>query len=137
MISESERQQYIEVLADTGSHVKAAHIIGCTLKDVSDTRKESVVFDQMCVDASIAATDALEQEARRRAVDGVVDSVFHQGEVVGTKRTYSDSLLKDLLKANNPQKFRERVDVNHSGEVNVIIKGFGGMKRNETEVSNG
>ena len=49
-------------------------------------------------EAKVAATDALVAEARRRATQGVEEPVYYQGEVVGTIRKYSDTLLIFLLK---------------------------------------
>jgi hypothetical protein len=40
----------------------------------------------------------LEAEARRRAVQGWDEPVFHQGRKVGTIRKYSDRMLEILLK---------------------------------------
>ena len=57
-------------------------------------------------DASLeAAGDALEAECRRRAVDGVLEPVFHSGAQVGTVRKYSDTLLIFLLKGVRPRKY--------------------------------
>jgi hypothetical protein len=56
--------------------------------------------------------DQLEAEALRRAVDGVDEPVFHDGEVVGHVRKYSDRLLMAILKARHPA-YRERVE--HTG----------------------
>ena len=55
--------------------------------------------------------DALEQEAHRRAVEGVEEPVFCRGERVGSIRKYSDPLLILLLKAKRPEQFRDSVDV--------------------------
>ena len=60
-------------------------------------------------EAKEEATDNLEQEARRRAVDGVLEPVFWQGELVGRVRKYSDTLLIFLLKGAHPGKYRENV----------------------------
>lgn len=54
------------------------------------------------------AIDALEHEARRRAVKGVDEPVFYQGNVCGVVTRYSDTLLIQLLKAHRPEKYRER-----------------------------
>ncbi|MEO2091324.1 MAG: terminase [Gemmataceae bacterium] len=54
------------------------------------------------------ATDALEAEARRRAVDGVPTPVFHAGVQVGTVTRYSDALLARLLQAYRPGRFGDR-----------------------------
>jgi hypothetical protein len=70
-------------------------------------------------DAEIQATEVLEGEARRRAVEGVVTITpnYYRGEllseVIETK--YSDTLLIFLLKARAPEKYRETVRQEHSG----------------------
>ena len=61
--------------------------------------------------ANEEATDELEQEARRRALEGVEELVFRGGERVGTIRKYSDPLLMMLLRAKRPHQFKESVDV--------------------------
>ena len=62
----------------------------------------------MAVDhAREEAADTLEAEARRRAIEGVEEPVFHKGERVGTVRKHSDLLLIFLLKGARPQKFRD------------------------------
>jgi hypothetical protein len=50
---------------------------------------------------------ALEDEAHRRAFDGTLEPVFHQGDECGTVRKYSDTLAIFLLKAHAPDKYRE------------------------------
>ncbi len=61
-----------------------------------------------------AGTDILEDEARRRAVEGVEEPVFYQGKPVGQVRKYSDVLLIFLLKGRRPEKFKDRVA--HGGD---------------------
>ena len=53
------------------------------------------------------ATDILEREARRRAVEGVVHYVRGPDGELLEERRYSDSLLLALLKAHRPGHFRE------------------------------
>ena len=50
---------------------------------------------------------ALEDEAHRRAFEGVPEPVFHQGVECGSVRKYSDTLAIFLLKAHRPEKYRE------------------------------
>lgn len=65
--------------------------------------------------ANEQAADALEQEARRRAVEGVEEPVgWFQGQAGGTVRKYSDTLLIFLLKGARPEKYRERYE--HTGK---------------------
>ena len=58
----------------------------------------------------------LEDEAMRRAVDGVEEPVYQAGQLVGTKRVYSDSLLKLMLQAADPARYGDskRVDITSS-----------------------
>lgn len=81
--------------------------------------------------------DLLEDEALRRAVEGVDKPVIFQGglsytrdaegkKVPLTTKEYSDSLLDKLLQANMPDKYRNRVSTEVSGSVNVEIRKFGG-----------
>jgi hypothetical protein len=58
--------------------------------------------------------DQLEEEARRRAVDGVLKPVFQRGRQVGRIREYSDVLLVTLLKGKRPDTYRERFE--HTGK---------------------
>ena len=57
-----------------------------------------------CVRVSRRGRGCLEDEARRRAVDGVDEPVFQQGKQVGTIRKHSDTLLIFLLKGIRPQE---------------------------------
>ena len=49
--------------------------------------------------------DRLEDEAHRRAVEGVDRPVYQGGVRVGEIKTYSDSLLTLLLKSRRPEVF--------------------------------
>lgn len=64
-------------------------------------------------DAIETGTDLLEDDVRRRAVDGVEEPLFHQGKKVGLTRKYSDTLLIFLLKARRPAKYRDSVRLEH------------------------
>ena len=72
-------------------------------------------------EANEDAADELEQEARRRALDGIDEPVYYRGERVGSIRKYSDHLLMLLLMAKRPEQFRERVDVTSTVDHGVVI----------------
>jgi hypothetical protein len=67
------------------------------------------------IEASERATQALEDEAARRAAEGVLEPVFHQGQAVGSIRKYSDTLLIVLMKARAPEKYKDRFYGEFSG----------------------
>jgi len=73
------------------------------------------------------AADLLEQEAWRRAVEGVKEPVYQKGQLVGEVTKYSDTLLMFLLKGVRPEKFRENIRQEVTGpdgqpfEVNIRV----------------
>ena len=66
------------------------------------------------------ACDALEAEARRRAVEGVRKPIYCQGEICGTVREYSDTLLFFLLKGAMPEKYRDDYRAEHTGSADLL-----------------
>ena len=52
--------------------------------------------------AALAGADLLEDEALRRAMEGVEKPVFYRGQQVGTVRVYNDRLLMWLLQRRQP-----------------------------------
>ncbi len=61
---------------------------------------------------------------RRRAVEGVDEPRFHDGQICGHVRKYSDTLLIFMLKARRPDKYKERGEVAQTGKV-VFKMDFG------------
>ena len=108
---------FLEALAQTANLTTSARAAGVTRENVYQARRRSPEFEAQCRNAVEQAVDLLEREARRRAFEGVLEPVYHKGEVVGHIRKYSDGLLTFLLKAHRPTKYRDNVNVQHSGEL--------------------
>ena len=68
-------------------------------------------FEALYNDAHENALDILEEEARRRAVDGWAEPVYQGGKKVGVVTKFSDTLLVLLLKGKRPGTFRDRQEV--------------------------
>jgi len=67
------------------------------------------------------AADILEDEAWRRAVDGVDRVIFNKkGVAVGIETRYSDRLMEKLLAANLPEKYKERVEETMIGGATAV-----------------
>ena len=71
-----------------------------------DWAERNTSFADRLQEAREAAADRLEQECRRRAVDGTAEPVFHQGQPVGVRYRQSDLCLLALLRAYRPERFR-------------------------------
>ncbi len=61
------------------------------------------------------ANRTLEDEAVRRAHQGIKKAIRYKGKIIAYDREYSDTLLLALIRAGNPEKYRERFDNRHSG----------------------
>lgn len=59
----------------------------------------------------------IELELRRRAIEGVEEQIFHQGEPIGVRMKYSDRLL-ELLAKGNIEKYG-KLENNFGIEINV------------------
>jgi hypothetical protein len=90
---------------------RACEAAGIHRSTAYDTRKADESFHQEWKEAIETACDAMELEARRRAKDGIEEPVFYRGKKCGVIKRYSDQLLIFLLRANRPEKYRERISV--------------------------
>lgn len=99
---------FIEVLELTGNVVLACKRANVARSVAYAARSKSKTFAVEWDEAIEVAVAGLEEEARRRAVEGVEDPVFYQGSISGHVTRYSDSLLMFLLKAHKPEKYAER-----------------------------
>jgi hypothetical protein len=97
--------KYLTIMRSTGSNTLALKAANCPRRIVTYMQASSPVFGAVLNDSLDESTDSLEDEARRRAVEGVDEPVFYQGAVVGHVKKYSDELLKMLLRANRQTKY--------------------------------
>lgn len=121
MKSTPERKAaFCAALAEAGGNVSRA----CQAIDIDRTtaylwRDNDPQFAASWEKAKAIGTEALEDEATRRAYEGTDKPVFHQGVQCGTVREYSDTLTIFLLKGAKPEKYRERSDVALNGSLDL------------------
>jgi hypothetical protein len=114
---------FLAALAETGNVRQACRSIGrCPATIYKYRQKDPAFAAQWDETMALAMDTVLEAEAIRRAVDGVEKPVYHQGQVVGTVREYSDTLLIFLLKGWKSDRYRERREVFHRGAVALLQK---------------
>lgn len=118
------RERFLAQLRRCGVVALAADAAGISRSQAYRTREGSAAFREAWDTALEDATDGLEAEARRRALEGWDRPVFYQGQCVGAVREYSDPLLMFLLKAHRPDRFRERVPSADDQPVTVKILRF-------------
>lgn len=116
--TDEKRQAFLDALARTGVVRTACLASGMSRTAVRNSRRNDPDFEEAFHEALEDAADLMEDEARRRAVDGVLRT-----KVIGSgpnaqvidELHYSDSLLMFLLKGARPEKFAERTKSELSG----------------------
>lgn len=104
-------QKFLDLYAINGNLTVSAAACQVNRSTVQKKIVRNPEFAQLVLEAREEAFDRLEAEAHRRAVNGVEKPVFYMGEVCGSIKEYSDSLLITLLKACRPGKFRDSATI--------------------------
>ena len=120
-----ERQRvFLETLAKTGRVDWSAEAAGVSRTHVYSWRSKKQdpdgSFREQWKKAETEAVTILEDEATRRAVEGWEEPVYYKGEVCGTIRKFSDTLLMFRLNGLAPERYKRRVDV--TGDIKTTTK---------------
>jgi len=110
------KEAFIALLSSLPNITACCKLMDIAVENVRIARKRDPQFDKAVKNAIEEGYDMLEEEARRRAVDGVDRPVFFQGVECGKVREYSDQLLITLLKANRPKKYNPGVKIDFGGD---------------------
>jgi hypothetical protein len=123
---------FLEVLARSGNVTLACFAADTDRQNAYQLRDRDAGFKALWEAALEMAADLLEEEAWRRALEGVERYVVSQGKIVlapdGTpliEEHYSDMLLDRLLRAHRPEKFRDNYGViGGAGSTVKVYYGF-------------
>ncbi len=110
-ICHPKKRAFLAAYAETGIKTRAAAMAGIA-KQTLYTRqwREDAKFQAALKLAKEMACQVLEDEAARRALDGVERPVgWYKGKPGGVVRDYSDPLLMFILKGLLPEKYGNRV----------------------------
>jgi len=123
--SSRQKSAFLAQYAKQGNITRAAEAAHIDRRLVYHWREQDPSFAERMIDAEAQATEVLEAEAWRRAVEGSPyrRTSYWRGEPVGVdeKTEYSDSLMQLLLKSRAPDKYRDK----DAQPVQVIIKTVG------------
>ena len=110
--TEEFKEAFVGMLGQVPNITAVCRLMNITTDNVLKARKKDPGFDKKVLNAINEGYDTLEEEARRRAVEGVFKPLYYQGfQVRDTDgnlsgvREYSDTLLMFLLKGYRPKKF--------------------------------
>ena len=110
------QEAFLDALSTSGNVTASCEAARIGRQSAYDWRNDDPAFAAAWVEAQKLGTDALEDEATRRATVGTEEPVWHQGQQCGTVRKFSDTLLIFLLKARDRDRFMDRTSNEHRVE---------------------
>ena len=120
--STEQRARFLEHLSKTANVSASAEVACIDRKTAYNWRANDREFAQAWAEALETATDTLEAEARRRALEGTPEPLTcKDGLIYGkdgkpvTVLKFSDNLMALLLKAHRPERFKERTSTELTG----------------------
>lgn len=116
VLSKKKRKVFLNILSQTGQVAAASRAAGYqNTSFLTRLRRDDEDFAEEWDLALESAKHVLEEEAVRRATQGVLEPVFYKGEIVGHKTNYSDALLMFVLRKLDPS-YR---DTGRIGDTNI------------------
>lgn len=128
-VDRARKRSYLRGYASDGTVTTGCRTAKVSPYTVYRWREEDDEFVLLENQARSALADKLEAEAIRRAYQGWERPIYQRGVLVGVERCYSDMLLKMMLGALRPEKYREKVDV--SGTVEQVVRQVAGFSAAE------
>lgn len=107
---------FLAQIAEHCNVSRAAESLGIERCSFYVERKRNEKFKTAWDEARAIGISKLEEEAWRRAYDGVDEPVFYMGSVCGHVRKYSDTLLMFMLNGEMPHKYRRNVTAEVTGK---------------------
>jgi hypothetical protein len=125
-ITPAFKKKFLRLLSETGNVSKCCIALHISRFEMYNHRKKFPKFKDQWEAAYQVAISLLEDEAWRRAFTGIEKDVWYKGEVVGTEKQYSDTLLMNRLQAELPDKYqyRQKVDANVTADLTIKVVKF-------------
>lgn len=123
VITEEQRDAFLELVAANPSapHVRTLRELGV---EGSRGQIHDAIDRQLRADIERVRNTVIRREIMRRALEGVEEDVWHNGEVVGSKRVFSDRLLEFAGRTYLPEA-RNQLEVTGAdgGPLRVEVEG--------------
>jgi hypothetical protein len=122
ILTPKKKSEFLEHFKNTGNVTISARAVDISRQAVYVWINNDPKFADDFENAKDEALDIMEAECRRRAEQGCLKPVFHQGQVCGEIREYSDTLMIFFLKGNRPEKYKDRVEQENKGAVEITLR---------------
>ena len=120
VFGDKAKNTFLEELSRTGLLAKSARAVGTNSRRIRSECDLNKEFEYEMQEALLLYAEKVQAELARRAIEGVKEVVYFQGQKCGTKTVYSDSLLTQLVKAKSPE-FREKISVDTTIHGGVLL----------------
>ncbi len=118
--NKAEKNKWLNEFIQRGSIAATCKARKISRQTFYDWTKQDTEFKRVFEDeARPMTTTLLEDEAYRRAMQGVPKGIYYKGCKIATEKEYSDTLLVMLLRANCPQRYKNFVDTTVNGSMNI------------------
>ena len=125
----SERKEkFLEVLSETCNVSRSAEAIGVSRQTIYQHVDKDPDFATAFEKARMLGAYSLEDEMVRRGKEGILKPIFYKGQEVGQVKEYSDTLLIVLAKGALPDKYKDRVEQEQKGAIEITIRDLRGEK---------
>lgn len=118
--SRVKKISFLETLRRTGNVSSAAREAGVEISKAYTKRAQDKTFRQDWDAATEGALDDLEEEVRRRALEGTKKPVYYAGKECGSVISFNDNLAMFLLKSKRPKIFSEGFESEENANFSLI-----------------
>lgn len=121
-IAHQQKRAFLAAFAHTGRIRRAAESSQVNWRNHYNWLAADAAYVEAFAEATRMAGDFLEDEAIRRAMEGVLKPIFYKGEHVDNETVYSDTLLIAALKGAKPEKYRENAHLKVEGDITLHLE---------------
>lgn len=115
---ETRKQEFLRAFTEIGYTTKSCRAVGISYDQFTDWLERDPEFKTVFTEIDQLHTESIREEIRRRAVDGVEQDIYFQGNVVGSKIVYSDILLIHESKRRDPL-YRDRAIIENNNDIKL------------------
>lgn len=125
------QETFLDLYREWGSIRKCAEALGISTATVYLHRNADPDFDEECIQCEEDFADMVDESITERAIKGVQEPVVYQGKIMKDDNNnpilvtrQSDRLAELVIKAQKPDKYRERREITGpgGGEFTIAVK---------------
>ncbi len=115
-LTKRQMRDFLVHLVESGNVSLACRQAGAKRGAIYKRARDDEEFSAAFEEAKTLGWCGLEDDTLDLARNGFDEPVFHDGDVCGIKRRFYPALNIFLLKAHDPARYRERIDIDHGGK---------------------